>query len=223
MNMNIKMILAGLALFGFTAVSAQENLISAGLEVGLPLGNFGNATSFGIGGSLGFELPVADNIGAVVQAGFMSFSGKDQSYGLVTVEGGNWTMIPIQVGAKYYFTNDQEGFYAMGLVGIHSMSYKIPGYTTTLFGVRHHTRAKVLGYEFELCTCDRICRRGEYRCGVAPSDHLRDRWEFLLSRHPSGVHVRPLMTAGCGIERWGNPPFSLVDRAPARSSQFSPS
>ncbi|MBK9626995.1 MAG: hypothetical protein IPO56_04610 [Flavobacteriales bacterium] len=105
------------------------------MEVGLPLGNFGNATSFGIGGSLGFELPVADNIGAVVQAGFMSFSGKDQSYGLVTVEGGNWTMIPIQVGAKYYFTNDQEGFYAMGLVGIHSMSYKIPGYTTTLFGV----------------------------------------------------------------------------------------
>ncbi len=126
--MNFKLILTGLTIVAATAVSAQENRFSAGLELGLPMGDFGDATSFGIGGSLGYEIPVGDNLGVIAQAGFMSFSGKDQDLGLVSIEGVNYTMIPVQVGAKYYFTDNQEGFYAMGLLGIHSMSFKSPEY-----------------------------------------------------------------------------------------------
>lgn len=130
-----KIILSMAAVVITGGLMAQENRFSAGLELGIPMGDFGDATSFGIGGSLGYEIPVNDNLGVIAQVGYMSFSGKDQDLGIVKIEGANWALIPAQVGGKYYFTDNQEGFYAMALVGIHSMSYKIPEQSITIFGV----------------------------------------------------------------------------------------
>ena len=125
--MTTKLMLAGLALIGATAVSAQENRFSAGLELALPMGDFGDAVGFGFGATLGFELPVGDNLGLVAQAGWMTFSAKDITvdlgpFGSTTVEGVSVSAIPIQVGAKYYFTDNQEGFYAGVLTGMHLLS-----------------------------------------------------------------------------------------------------
>jgi len=121
--MNTKLMLAGLALIGATAVSAQENRFSAGLELALPMGDFGDAVGFGFGATLGFELPVGDNLGLVAQAGYISFSGKDFDVpGFGTISGPSVAAIPLQVGAKYYFTDNQEGFYAGVLTGMHLLS-----------------------------------------------------------------------------------------------------
>lgn len=114
--------MAALALAG--GLMAQESRISAGLELALPMGDFGEAYGIGFGVTLGFEAPISDNLGFIAQAGYMSFSGKDITVGPVTVETDAAGMIPVQVGLKYYFTDNQEGFYAGLLTGVHMQSVK---------------------------------------------------------------------------------------------------
>lgn len=113
---------AAIAMAG--SMMAQENRFSAGLELGLPMGDFGDVYGIGFGATLGFELPVGDNLGFMAQAGYISFSGKDLSVGPVTVKADAAGMIPVQVGLKYYFTDNQEGFYAGLLTGLHMQSVK---------------------------------------------------------------------------------------------------
>lgn len=114
---------------------AQENRLSLGAEIAVPMGDLSDATSIGFGATLGYEIPVGDNLGVIAQAGYMMFMGKDYEIGPITVEGPNWAMIPAQVGAKYYFSDNQEGAYVLGLVGIHHSSYTIPSSSTTILGV----------------------------------------------------------------------------------------
>jgi hypothetical protein len=125
-HMNMKYLLAGIALIGATTMAtAQENRFSAGLELGLPVGDWSDFVGIGLGVSLGFELPVGDNLGLIAQAGYMSFAGKDVEILGVTFEGKSQGIIPIQVGAKYYFSDNQEGLYAGLLTGLHMTSVKV--------------------------------------------------------------------------------------------------
>lgn len=105
---------------------AQENRASAGLELALPMGDFGDAFGMGFGASIGYELPVGDNLGVMAQVGYLSFAGKDIEFNLLgvttTIEGPNLAAIPVQVGAKYYFTDNQEGAYLGVLTGLHFMT-----------------------------------------------------------------------------------------------------
>lgn len=112
--------LVGVALM--SGLAAQESRVSLGLEAGLPMGDFGDFYGVGIGGTLGFEIPVGDNLGVVAQAGYLSFAGKEYDLGIVKVEGASLGAIPIQVGAKYYFTDNQEGAYLGALTGVHLLS-----------------------------------------------------------------------------------------------------
>lgn len=123
---------------------AQENRFSAGLEAALPMGDFGDAVGFGIGGSLGYEIPVGDNLGVLGQAGYISFAGKDYDFTFLgvttTIEGPSVACIPIHVGAKYYFSDNQEGAYAGLMAGIHMLSSEGSDGTTDL------SVAPMLGY-----------------------------------------------------------------------------
>jgi hypothetical protein len=111
-----------LGLLAFSTTSnAQNGRFSVGAELAIPMGDFADATSMGFGGSLRYEFPVGDNLGLTATAGYLAFSGKDDL--------GNWSMIPVQVGAKYYFTDNQDGFYGHLMLGIHSTSYKTPEIT----------------------------------------------------------------------------------------------
>lgn len=124
---------AALAIAG--GLMAQDPRFSLGAELALPMGDFGDASNMGFGGSLGYEMPQGDNLGLIAQAGFLAFSGKDvESFG-ITVKGANSTMIPIQVGAKYYFTDNQEGLYVNALIGVHMVTTTIPESSYTFFGV----------------------------------------------------------------------------------------
>lgn len=115
---------------------AQDGRFSLGAEIGLPMGTFGDAASIGIGGSLRYEMPLSgnDNLALMATAGYLTFSGKDITVSGVTIEGSSQSMIPIQVGAKYYFDAQHAGFYASAQMGVHMSSYTIPGQDAVVIG-----------------------------------------------------------------------------------------
>ena len=56
-------------------LSAQDNRASVGLEVALPMGDWADFVGVGFGATLGYEIPMGDNIGLIANAGFISFAG----------------------------------------------------------------------------------------------------------------------------------------------------
>ena len=111
------------ALIGASTISyAQDSRFSIGVELGLPMGDFGDYSGFGIGGSLRYEIPVGDAMGFTATAGYISFGGKDVTVMGVTAKTESTGMIPIQLGLKYYFQDQQEGFYGHVMVGVHMFS-----------------------------------------------------------------------------------------------------
>jgi hypothetical protein len=107
------------ALIGTSLISnAQDGRFSLGLELAMPMGDFADGASVGYGASARYEMPVGDNLGLTLTAGYLMFGGKD--------EGPDYSMIPVQVGAKYYFNEQQAGLYLGVELGMHSFAYTIP-------------------------------------------------------------------------------------------------
>ncbi len=119
--MRTKLLFTAIALAGCMAAMAQSNRFSAGLELAMPMGDYADQAGFGFGATLGFELPVGDKLGVFANAGYITFGKKEQDLIFVKVST-QQAMIPAQVGLKYYFNEAQTGFYAMAMVGIHSVS-----------------------------------------------------------------------------------------------------
>lgn len=97
-----------------TSLQAQTSSspvkFSLGVEPSLPIGTFGDAYSFGIGGSVQGELKVADELGLTLNAGYINYSGKDVGGFKVPSSG----IIPVLAGAKYYAA---PSFYIHGQLG----------------------------------------------------------------------------------------------------------
>ena len=131
--MNFKLMLAGLAVAGAATVNAQSPQVSLGVDLALPLGDFGDAYSLGVGPAAGFELPVGDNLGVTAQLSYQFLTVNSDLGDFIK----SASMLPVQVGAKYYFMDQQEGFYGHVQLGIHSTSVTskeqvipgIPGFT----------------------------------------------------------------------------------------------
>ncbi|MCC6384745.1 MAG: outer membrane beta-barrel protein [Bacteroidia bacterium] len=126
-----KIFMAGALAFGMVSGAfAQSGRFSAGLELALPMGDFADAAGMGFGATLRYEYPLSDNLALTGDAGYLMFGKKSYSIGFGDVESKS-SMIPVQVGAKYYFGEVQNGFYAGLLLGIHSISSKVttPEYT----------------------------------------------------------------------------------------------
>jgi hypothetical protein len=82
---------------GFVGAYAQPTegfSFGAGIRLGLPIGDFGDYSSFGVGGELQGEYGFSDMVSGVLTTGYTSFFGKDdlESVGL----------IPILIGARVY-------------------------------------------------------------------------------------------------------------------------
>lgn len=108
-----KMILtAVVAVIAFSA-NAQEKAsgktfkFSVGLTAGIPIGDIKSATSFVIGGDVQGEYAAAETVGITLNAGYLKFTAKEgfETSGL----------IPVLVGAKFYFA---EKFYGQPQVGL---------------------------------------------------------------------------------------------------------
>ena len=112
------LVLCVVALFmiGLTNAQTSKLKIGVGAYIGLPMGNFGDVTSLGFGGVAQGEYDLAPQIVGTLTTGYLVFSGK-------TVSGfdmGKWSIIPILVGGKYFFT---PMFYGTVQIGLNMVSY----------------------------------------------------------------------------------------------------
>jgi outer membrane protein W len=111
--------LATVALAG--GMMAQSNQLSFGADVALPMGDFGDFYTLGIGPAVGFELPLGDKLGLTAQVSYMFLTPSSDFSDIVKSS----SMLPLQAGLKYYFQESQSGLYAHGQLGVHSTSTTI--------------------------------------------------------------------------------------------------
>jgi hypothetical protein len=121
-QINMKKVLLALtvAIFLITSLNAQKRtsatpiIFSLGIEPAIPIGNFQDVYSFGIGASLQGEYNPADDLGLTLNTGYINYSGKNITFGGVTIDAGNFGVIPFLAGVKYYFS---EKVYGHGQLG----------------------------------------------------------------------------------------------------------
>lgn len=101
--------------------SAQQNYGNAGLEFAIPIGDFGDFANVGIGGSGLYEVGITDNIAALANVGVLFYALEGDGVSL--------TQIPIQVGARYYITEQRESLFLGFKTGVHLSLY---GYDSDL-------------------------------------------------------------------------------------------
>jgi len=87
---------------------------SAGLNLGIPSGNWSSYWGAGFGVDVRYEAPIQDKLNWTASAGFLSFAGK--SYQGSTAS--SITAIPVVGGVKYYFQKSNAGFYGALDVGL---------------------------------------------------------------------------------------------------------
>jgi len=100
------------ALFAF-ALTPAFSQFSAGLNLGLPSGNWSNYEGAGFGVDVRYEAPIQDKLNWTASVGFLSFSGKNyQGFSASGI-----TAVPILGGVKYYFQKSNAGFYGAADIG----------------------------------------------------------------------------------------------------------
>nr|WP_068892071.1 outer membrane beta-barrel protein [Pedobacter panaciterrae] len=103
-------------IFAFSSVKAQKDVAMTGPKLGIgaefafPIGDFGDVTKLGYGGSLLYQHPVATNLNLTGSAGFINFQSKD----LPIVGKVNSGYIPVKAGARYFVA---ENFFIGGELG----------------------------------------------------------------------------------------------------------
>lgn len=112
-----KLVLTLFAAVVVTMSSFAQGRPSIGLEVALPMGDFGDAFGTGIGATVRYEGGINDNLNWMGTIGYIAFAEKDDS-------GVTASAIPLQAGLKYYFTESFGGFYAGAELGLHFMKAK---------------------------------------------------------------------------------------------------
>jgi hypothetical protein len=97
---------ASFIIAGFISANAQPSegfTFGAGIRLGLPIGDFGDVSSFGVGAELQGEYGFSDMVSGVGTIGYTNFFGKDYDVpGLGTIKGESTGYIPILVGARVY-------------------------------------------------------------------------------------------------------------------------
>jgi Outer membrane protein beta-barrel domain len=112
--------------------------LSVGVEAALPLGDFGKASTFGIGGTAQADYKVTDDLALNLNAGYISFLPKSITVFGVTSKGKAVGYIPILGGIRYYFS---EQVFALAQLGVTIATAS--GTSTSLF-----TYAPGIGYKF---------------------------------------------------------------------------
>jgi hypothetical protein len=116
-------LLLTVALVTFSVASSfAQGRFSAGAELALPSGDFGDAVGTGFGVSVRYEAPINDNLSWMATAGFLTF-GKKEVAGIDY----SASLIPINAGLKYYFTESFNGFYGGVELGLNIAKAKAKG------------------------------------------------------------------------------------------------
>ena len=124
-NRKIGVVTALFVCFGFTTYaqdqsasagssnSIKEFRLSVGPEFGLPIGNFSSAYSWIFGGSIQADIPIVNNLYAVVNVGYDDVFVKKNS--AENFPNRNLQLIPAQAGLKYFVFSDL--IYVQGTAG----------------------------------------------------------------------------------------------------------
>jgi hypothetical protein len=104
---------------GATSLMAQNGTstpinFSIGAEASLPIGNFQDVYSFGLGATLQGEYKPANELGLTLNAGYINYFGKNISFGGVTIDAGDFGVIPFLAGVKFYFSPKLYGHGQLG-------------------------------------------------------------------------------------------------------------
>lgn len=121
-----------------------STVYSVGIEAAIPMGIFNDiGYSFGIGGSAQGEYRPSQSLGLTVNAGIVSYSGKSDT------KTGNYTILPLLAGAKYYITESLYGHAEFGAgIGISQDAGTRFAFSTSLgylFLKRIDAEAKFMG------------------------------------------------------------------------------
>ena len=105
-----------LIIFAGFSNSQSKMALGVGGNLALPMGSFGDVAKLGFGGGAKFEYELQPNINLTGSAQYLMFGAKDDIVGV------DWSIIPILVGGKYYFS---PGVYGMAELGMNFWSTKV--------------------------------------------------------------------------------------------------
>jgi opacity protein-like surface antigen len=105
--------------------------IGVGAEGGVPVGDFNNASSFGIGGLAFVGYDADPSFSVTLSSGYIRFSGKDIVILGNTIKT-DMSAVPIVVGGKYYFMPGDTRVYGQANVGLYLLNASA---STTVSGI----------------------------------------------------------------------------------------
>lgn len=134
--------------------------VSAGLEMGLPMGNFSNLAGTGFGATVRYDASINKQLSWSASIGYLSFSGKTLNIGNVSIPFGSTSNVPLAGGVKYYFPGT-EGLYGAMDITINFLStygytfnsgngggYNTIGVSNTVIGVNPGLGYRVSTWDF---------------------------------------------------------------------------
>lgn len=114
MKKHVLIVLAMVA--GFSGFSQFR--FGPAVEVAIPTGDFADGYSLGYGLSARAEYGIGDHLGVGLQLGYIMLSPTEEVKDLIKSS----SMLPVQLLAKYYFSEQQNGAYAGIMLGVHNLS-----------------------------------------------------------------------------------------------------
>lgn len=94
--------------------------LSLGVDAALPMGDFGDVYSLGIGPTAGLDISLTEVFAVFGQVSYDFMMVKSDYSDVLS----NAYMIPYQAGLKLYVSGDSRGLYGMALLGGHTAGVK---------------------------------------------------------------------------------------------------
>jgi hypothetical protein len=141
---SVLLLTAALVIFSVASSFAQGRF-SIGANLALPQGDISDYYGIGFGADVRYESPINDNLSWMATAGYLAFGEKDDS-------GVKLSVIPINAGLKYYFTESFNGFYAGAELGFNIAKAKFDGgsVSETEFGFAPQIGYHLANFDFAL-------------------------------------------------------------------------
>jgi hypothetical protein len=98
----LALVLITASFFGANAQPPEGFQFGAGIRAALPIGDFADSHSFGVGGEIQGEYGFSDNFSAIVSSGYTSFFGKETTVLGITVKNDAVGLIPVIAGVRVY-------------------------------------------------------------------------------------------------------------------------
>jgi len=106
----VSLIIAIVFLFAKADAQLRDPKLGIGADFGFPMASFGKDATYGVGGSLVYQQPMAPNLNITVNIGYLRFNGK-QTIGTLKYR---QSYIPLKGGARYFLG---EYFYGGAEIG----------------------------------------------------------------------------------------------------------